>query len=276
MIENPKQHMSLEGNRESGRKSGWKAMSDDEQIRRAKHYTNKLTDLVIAAKAANENTRHAVYSQTLASQIPRSRAALAFKDLQNSLLYYSVVRACSLFDKPANDRISLPTVVRDISAKKAVRKIARETRRYHADQLEPRSLTPENDPEIRKWLSADWKEYSKERGLKEEQLVYRRVKIASKIVRRAERLFIESHLRPFRDNFLAHNLADSARNGQKISFVLGMETKAIQHAKCAVNQLHLALNGSSFDWEELEKMQRRNSDEFWEHLRYEPPGNRKA
>ncbi|WP_044036596.1 hypothetical protein [Octadecabacter arcticus] len=251
-------------------------MAEDDQIELAKHYTNKLTDLVIAAKAANENTRHVVYSSRLVGQIPRSYAALAFKDLQNTLLYFSVVRACSLFDKAANDRVSLHTVIRAISNKKTVRKVARETYRYHANQGEPRRLTPEDDPEIRKLLADHCKKYSDERGRKEEQLVYRRVRVAQKVVGRAERLLIKDHLRPFRDNFIAHNLTDSTRNGTQISFMLGMENRAIQHAKCAVNQLHLALNGAGFDWEGLEKIQRRNASEFWDNLNFELPDDTKA
>ncbi len=251
-------------------------MTDDDQIERAKQYTNKLIDLVIAAKAANENTRHAVYSSRLAGQIPRSYAAHAFKELQNTSLYFSVVRACSLFDKAANDRVSLHTVISAISNKKTVRKVARETNRYHATQGEPRRLTPEDDPEIRKLPADHWKKYNDDRGRKEEQLVYRRVRVAEKIVNRAERLFIKDHLRPFRDNFIAHNLAESARNGRQVSFILGMETRAIQHAKCAVDQLHLALNGTSFAWEALEKMQRRSASEFWDSLNYEPPDDRQV
>lgn len=251
-------------------------MADDDQIERAKKYTNKLIDLVIAAKAANENTRHAVYSSRLVGQIPCSYAAHAFKELQNTLLYFSVVRACSLFDKAANDRVSLHTVISAISNKKTVRKVACETYRYHATQGEPRRLTPEADPEIRNFLVDHWAKYAEERGRKEEQLVYRRVCVAQKIVNRAERLLIKDHLRPFRDNFIAHNLTDSARNGRQVSFMLGMENRAIQHAKCAVDQLHLALNGTSFDWEGLEKMQRRNASEFWDNLNFELPEDWRA
>ena len=156
-------------------------MADDDPIERAKQYTNKLTDLVIAAKAANENTRQAVYSSHLADQIPRSYAARAFNELQNTLLYFSVVRACALFDKPANDRVSLHTVIDAFPNKKTVRKIARETYRYHAAQGEPRRLTPEDDPEITRLLADHWKKSIEERGPKEEQLVYRRVRVAKKL-----------------------------------------------------------------------------------------------
>ena len=84
-----------------------KTISNDNQIKRAKEYTNKLVDLVIAAKSENENMRHAVYSSRLAKQIPRSYAAHAFKDLQRALLQFSVIRVCSLFDRASDDRISL-------------------------------------------------------------------------------------------------------------------------------------------------------------------------
>lgn len=244
-------------------------IDNDDPIVQAKIYTNKLTDLVIAAKAANENTRHVVYSPKLADQIPRSYAAHAFLQLQDTLLYYSVVRACALFDKAANDRISLHTVVRAFPNKKAVRMVARETYRYHATQREPRRLTPEEDPEVQKLVTEHWKQWREELGRKEEVMVYRRVRVAKMIIERAERLLIRDHLRPFRDNFIAHNLADTARTGKEIKFVLGMEDRAIEHAKCAVDLLHLALNGTSFAWEDLEEMQRRNASEFWDNLQYQ-------
>lgn len=252
-------------------------MADDDPIKLAKEYTEKLIDLLIAAKAANENTRHVVYcSSRLVGQISGSYAPMAFKELQSTLLYFSVVRACGLFDKKRNHRVSLHTVINAISNKKTVRKVARETYRYHATQGEPRRLTPEDDPEIRKFLADHWKKYSDERGRKEEQLVYRRVRVAQKVVGRAERLLIKDHLRPFRDNFIAHNLTDSTRNGTQISFILGMENRAIQHAKYAVNLLHLALNGAGFDWEGLEKNQRRYARELWDNLNFELPDDKKA
>ena len=251
-------------------------MVNDDQTERAKKYTDKLIDLVIAAKAANENTRHAVYSSRLAGIIPRSYAAHAFTELQNTLLYYSVVRACALFDKAADDRVSLHTVIRDISGQKNERKVARQAYQYHASQHEPRRLTPENDPEINALLTAHWRQHSEKRGHKEQTLVYRRVDLATKIVDRAERLLIKDHLRPFRDNFIAHNLADCTRVDRRINFVLGMENRAIHHAKCAVDQLHKALNGTSFSWAGLEKIQKRNAGEFWDNLYFELPDDRKA
>ncbi|PSL20471.1 hypothetical protein [Shimia abyssi] len=122
--------------------------------------------------------------------------------------------------------------------------------------------------QIQELLSEHWERFREERGRKEEELVYRRIRVAQKIVKRAERLLIKEHLRPFRDNFIAHNLAESARGGRKIKIFLGMEDRAIQHAKCAVDLLHLVLNGTSFAWDDLEKQQSRNALEFWSNLKY--------
>lgn len=245
-------------------------MTADDPIERAKSYTDSLVGFVSKANAANENMRHAVYSPHLAEQIPRSYASHAFTDLQNTLLYYSVVRVCALFDSASNDRISLHTVVRWLDGKKTVRKVARATYRYHSTLAEPRRLTPETDPEVQQLLEEHWERHREERGQREQELVYRRVRVARKVVDRAERLFIKHHLRPFRDKFIAHNLADSARSGE-VSFILGMEDRALRHAKCAVDLLHLALNGTSFSWADMEKQHRRNAREFWTGLTYTLP-----
>ncbi len=155
-------------------------MEDDDPIEKAKRFTDKLTDLVIAAKAANENTRHAVYSSHLSDQVPRSHAANAILELKNTLLFYSVVRSCALFDKPANDRVSLHTDTRTLKNGKKVGKLARETYRNHATLAEPRRLTPEDDPEIKELLADHWMKHSKGRGRKEEQLVHRSVRAEKK------------------------------------------------------------------------------------------------
>lgn len=239
-------------------------------VERAKKYTDRLIDLVIAAKSANENTRHAVYSPHLAEQIPRSYAAHAFRQLQNTLLYYSVMRACALFDHAANDRISLHTVINAFPNRRSLKKVARQRKFEHINQGVPRNLTPEEDPEVKEILRDYWQQEFKRRGAHAEKITYKQVRVAKKIIDRAERLFIADNLRPFRDNHIAHNLAEEARDGKKISFVLGMESRAIGHAKCAVDLLHQALNGTGFSWDGLEEMQRRNSDEFWNKLRYMP------
>jgi len=243
-------------------------------VERAKIYTDRLIDLVVAAKAANENTRHAVYSPHLAEQIPRSYAAHAFQQLQNTLLYYSVVRVCALFDYAANDRISLYTVINALPNKRSVRKVARQRKFDHINQGEPRNLTPEEDPEVRKILRDHWQQEFKRRGAHAEKVTYKQVRVAKKIIDRAERLFIADNLRPFRNNHIGHNIAEEARDRKKISFVLGMEDRALEHAKCAVDLLHQALNGRGFSWDSLEQMQRRNADEFWNKLRYMPDAGR--
>lgn len=250
-----------------------KTISNDNQIKRAKEYTNKLVDLVIAAESANENMRHAVYSSQLAKQIPRSYAAHAFKDLQRALLQFSVIRVCSLFDKKGkgNDRITLHTVLNDISDDDTISEIAEETYSSYANEVMPDSSYTEDDAELKKLIADHFKKSSEIRGCKEKELVHRSVNAAKKIVDRAERLFIEDHLRPFRNKYIAHNLSDNIENGRKIKFILGMENSALRHAKCAVNLLHLALNGIHFDWKGVEEVQQRNASEFWENLNFELP-----
>ncbi|WP_425043821.1 hypothetical protein [Primorskyibacter sp. S87] len=244
---------------------------DVDPIQRAKGYTDQLVNLVIAAAAANENTRHVVYSRHLAEQIPRSYAANAFRELQDSLLYYSVVRACALFDRAGNDKVSLHTVINAFPNKRAVKKVARERKFSHINQGEPRSWTPEEDPELQELLRQHWRQEFERRGNRAEQVTYKQLRVAKKIIDRAERLFIANHLRPFRDNFIAHNISEEARAGGKVSFVLGMEDKAVQYAKCAVDLLHQALNGTGFDWDGLEKMQKRNAEELWNNLSFKLP-----
>jgi len=240
-------------------------------IERAKRYTNELVDLVIAAKAANENTKWVFYSPHLADQIPLSHAANAFNELQRTLLFYSVVRACALFDRSAKDRVSLHTVIDAFPNNRAVKEVARERKLSHVNQSEPRMWTDEDDEEILDMLRRHWKMDRERRGELAEKLTYKQVRIAKKIIVRAERKFIAKHLRPFRNHHIAHNLSSEARDGKTLKFVLGMEQRAIEHAKCAVDLLHQALNGVGFDWEGLEEIQTRNAKEFWSNLTFNLP-----
>lgn len=249
-------------------------MSTDDTVKKAKRYTEKLVDLVRAAHAANENVRYVVYEPHLVDQVPHSHAARAYRHLQNTLLHYSIIRVCALYDTASGDKISLPKVLQLLDGK-TVRKISRATHRYHATQPEPRSMIDENDAEVRRELSEFWLEYREERGQREREFVRKRVRIARMVVARAERLFMQDHLRPFRDNFIAHNLDESAREGREIRVVLGMEERAFKHAQCAVDLLYLAVNGASFSWDSMEEQHSRSAREFWGNLIYSPPAPRR-
>jgi hypothetical protein len=67
---------------------------------------------LINVRAANQIV---VFSDTLAKQIPYSRAAVAFNVFQRDAVSFEILRLCAMWDlcKPTEweDKVSIPTVV---------------------------------------------------------------------------------------------------------------------------------------------------------------------
>jgi len=247
-------------------------LTDQQRVERAKSVTDKLVDHVRSLITIAENNARVLYSDTLSRQIPRSHAAHAFNEMQRSMHYYFLVRLSAIWDKPSNDRASIPSVRALIDKQEVRDQIVNDTHKYHASLAEPRSLTPAIDPEEEQILSDHWAHSRLARASEESEKVRRWMAFAVRIVPRVERSFVSSSLRPFRDGYLAHNLEASVVNrGDPVKLRYGDEAKLLRLTIRIVDRLHLALNGAGFAWDMAQDHARRNASELWTSCHFDLP-----
>lgn len=241
-----------------------KQLTTGQRIERAKVITNRLVDHTRELIAAAENNAIVLYSNRISSQIPRSYAANAFNELQRGLHYFHLVRLCALWDKASLQRESIQTVVslvEDIEVRNA---LAEATFEYHSTLAEPRRLTPTSDPIEADILSELWARHQVRRAAEERAKVQRWLAFAIRVAPKVERCIMKDSLRPFRDAYLAHNLdpdADKVKLPAKLRY--GDEGKLLRLTVRVVDRLHLAVNGTSFDWETAQEQASRNAEELW-------------
>ena len=82
-----------------------------ERLKRAKEILRELTGRIDRVLLLNETCKIVVYSDTISKQIPESHAGHAFADLQNALHEQLIIRTLALWDKAAENALSIPTVL---------------------------------------------------------------------------------------------------------------------------------------------------------------------
>src|SRR6266702_4705248 len=81
-----------------------------ERIRLAKAKMTKVLDHLLYVVELHANNSFVVFSPILASQIPYSYAANAFKVFQRSMYQIEIVRLCALWDGVDVEKENIPTV----------------------------------------------------------------------------------------------------------------------------------------------------------------------
>ena len=116
-----------------------------ERITLAKAKMTKIIDHFLYVVELHANNSFVVFSPVLASQIPRSYAANAFKVFQRSMYQIEIVRLCAIWDSVDLDKENIPTVVALIDDDEIIEMLAEETR-SHGGQSGRWVLNPSNDP----------------------------------------------------------------------------------------------------------------------------------
>jgi hypothetical protein len=105
-----------------------------------------------------------IYSPRLISQIPVSYAAHAFNQFQSSMHLFEIVRLCALWDKPREDRESIPTIICLVNKEELIEQLMQETFDFHANEPPPdnlhSSMSPEDIEAIKAWWAQDRKGFA--------------------------------------------------------------------------------------------------------------------
>jgi hypothetical protein len=248
-------------------------LSDEQRLASAKGRTDRLVDHVTALFGLHEANALIIYSPMLSSQIPRSYAAHAFNAFQQSMHLYELVRLCAIWDKPGTDRESIPTILALLGRSEIIEKLVQDTYRSYASDAMPHDLRPTDDPDIEAAKAAWWERYRVERAEEQAQKVRDWIATAQE---KADAIIASpalKSLRGFRDAYVAHNLTPSETPPNMQDEVrpvrYGDETPILDATVEIVDALHLALNGTSFDWEGARGIAANNARDLWNGCRFE-------
>lgn len=211
------------------------------------------------------------YSPLIAKQIPPSRATFAFRQLQSSQLLFEMLRLCALWDKPAQDRESIPTILKLLGKPEILDRIAAERHASFAKEVlsEPPARPQgsdedsERDPEARALVQQWWQAERLRRANEQKQLTQQRLQ---EVFDRAADVQGASYLgamRSFRDAQLAHNLDVPDLLAQAKGLRLGDERLLLRQTVKVADRLHRALSDASFMWLPSRRMARRHARALW-------------
>ncbi len=193
----------------------------------------------------HENTRWLVYKPHLSDQIPKSHAAHAFTELQNSVLHYEIMRLCTFWETVDLDSRSIPTIV-------ALADCSGVSQCVYDDHF------------------SHYRSYDSDIAKKWGAKARRRLRTGIRGANEIEASDILFNVRNFRDK-LAHQL-ELTRREKEAAIPLpryGDERNLFRKTVTTLNRLYLSLNGTGFDWDSAKKMHRRNAEAFWKGVKIE-------
>jgi DNA/RNA-binding domain of Phe-tRNA-synthetase-like protein len=137
----------------------------------------------------------------------------------------------------------------------------------------PHDLRPTNDPETEAAKIAWWERYRVERADEQAKKVREWIATAHEKAEAIINSLALKSLRDFRDAYIAHNLTlretPPDREDEVRPVKYGDEMPILDATVEIVNALHLALNGSSFDWEGAREIAANNASDLWNGCRFE-------
>lgn len=218
------------------RASWFSAMDPMARYERARHIVSQAIAQAQEIIAVSESNRFIVYSPMLATQIPRSYAANAFKMLQWSSLNYEILRVCALWDRGAIDRESLPAI---------------------ADLVD--------DPQVQ--LAAAIALCRNEHVSTPNQYVRDQIGLLKRAIattRRVERARFRKALVDFRNERLAHSLTgDAAKSLASPTLKYGYERRLLRASIAIINAFNGALRDSQFMFDMSFEHSKRNAAALW-------------
>ncbi|TIL41993.1 hypothetical protein [Mesorhizobium sp.] len=249
-------------------------LSIDDRLARAKARTDRLvghTASLFLMQAANATV---IYSPALAEQIPTSFAAHAFNQFQRSMHLFELVRLTALWDRYGDDRESIPTIVDLIDHKVILAKVVDAERSHYLNHPEPRDLTPSEDPAYVAMKAAWWEEYQIKWAEEAGNRAQDRLKFA---IERTREIAASDRLKALIEvrNQIAHNLDfqpgtnTPTEPGRTLKY--GDEKSLLEDTVLIADALHLALNGTSFMWDDSREQAQRWADELWKNCKFEIP-----
>lgn len=221
--------------------NSFKKLTDAEALESAKAKATELFGLIGTVMMFHANNRHFIYGKgDLASQLEKSHAGHAFKNLQTASFGMQLIRLMALWDRAAPDRTSIPTIVALIERPT----VRAEVRRLHLADW------PGEDPR-----------FLLEAGDRFDSSLQRAVRWASA----AEKSQRVTNLRNHRDAYIAHNLKPAT---DYKSPKYGQERRLLASTYRIANLLNVVLNNTSTAYEMTDEICRKYAADLWSDCRF--------
>lgn len=248
------------------------ALSDSERIALAKTKIDKVLGHFINLAALHENNAIVVFSPTLAEQIPRSYAAIAFNVFQHVMHDFELVRLCAMWDCPrdeSDEKESIPSVVELIWHPSVIDALVQAERVQWAD-IGSRN-TASSNPDLSE-LEIDSIRRSETRfGEERASLAQSELTEAisdTRCILASSRLIA---LRNHRDKYLAHSLTSTHREKAGGSLAPVRYDYAIELFETSipiVEKLHRWVTGKGFEIAQSQKISRKCAEALWKGCRF--------
>jgi len=240
------------------------------RITKAKECVEALTHRVQEVLKLHEANKIIQYSDQLSGQIPRSRAANAFKSFQNAMYRQEVIRLLAYWDTAAENAVSIPTAVVLIDDKDVVDALQSATYDAHANRG-VRHLNPSDDPDIQQVIDRMAAEHKKEFATKQAALAAKTLKACVEKFGEIQSLQETTSIKNLRDH-LAHSLTRTRREtqGNIPPAKFGDEGELLKKTMSLIEDLYCWVNGTSFDISgECADHARRCAEQLWLNCRFE-------
>lgn len=216
-------------------------LSKPDRLRLAKAKMKKVLDHFLYVVELHANNSFVVFSPVLASQIPRSYAANAFRVFQRSMYHIEIVRLCAIWDGVDLDKENIPTVVALIDDDELIEMLAEETRSQHQD---PRD-----------------QQFAEGRASQARTELLHAIANARSVLGSARLASIMN----VRDKYLAHSLETTRRekSGPVQPMKYGDETKVMDASISILESLYCWVNGTSFSIENSQRIDQKNAEALW-------------
>ncbi len=244
-------------------------LSDDEKISLARDRTKELTYRIQNCLELFAACELVCYSDHLANQVSKTHAAEAFAILQRALFEQLVVKILSLWDKPEDNSISIPTVCLLIDSQSVIQQLCGEA--FDDNYLkEPHKFAATSDTEFNADITFEIRRirntFAMERSEKAKSSLLNCVR-AAKEIRNQERHEGLSNLR----DRVVHSLTRPRREeAGKIHVArYGYEKQLLLESCTIIEELYCWINGTSYKIiDDQLKTAQADASALWHNLIY--------
>jgi len=240
-------------------------MTTAERIEAAKEKTERVVDHLLYLLALHENNAIIVYSDTLSSQIPYSRAANAFNVFRAGLHQFEIVRLCALWDRAGDDKENIPTIIELIRPPEVIEALAQETL-GHWSGIGGHIMNPSKDPALSALEAECLQRHNEEFGQQQAQRARDELRKAIADVRAILSSSRLSSIMNLRHKHLAHSLTETKlekKAGRIPPMKYGDEREILLASLRIVEALHCWVSGKCFSFADSQEIGRNNAEALW-------------
>jgi hypothetical protein len=179
-----------------------------------------------------------------------------------------IIRLCAIWDKPADDRESIPTIIDLFNERTLIDQLVDEARASHASQIPPDDFSRGDNSQDTAAKKSWWKRDGGAFAVQTEETIRGKLSFASSKATEIQASQQMKAFMNFRDRFIAHNLDIPELNLEDEANVdrpkYGDESLVLYATIDIADALHRGLNQTTFDWKGSQAIARRNAGDLWD------------